>query len=218
MRFDYCFPEELHSITDTSELIHLLTSSMGNENTTTTSNSIAPNQLSKPPQYLVAAIYERSFFTDTKLGEIQLPLTCLTLNKPYRGWVPLINPSSTSTASGSNTNSNTNSNSNSSSNWFVHLQLQLKFPVKVIETAAVGNTNMNTGNISNVANTNTTYNTSPRDSEGSISRFPTANLSASSHDSFQSMQTREPPNNHTNANAAKNSTKKRYISSMEELF
>lgn len=165
LKFNFCFPEELQSITDSTELIHLLdpatsatrdplvtadhkTMMMSPNSSSVFTSPIPSTHLANPPQYLLASVYERSFFADTKLGELQLPLSTLTLNRPYRGWVPLVPPhtagTDTSSRASLSSNTATGANAASSSNastWFIHLQLQLKFPMKVIEQIHAGKSN-----------------------------------------------------------------------------
>lgn len=62
----------------------------------------------QPPRKLQIAVYEtRSFFSDTKLGELELPLSGLSDDRPFRDWLPL--------------------SSEKGAAWFVHVQMQLRF-------------------------------------------------------------------------------------------
>ena len=62
----------------------------------------------QPPRKLQLSIYEtRSFFSDTKLGELELPLSGLSDDRPFRDWLPL--------------------SSEKGAAWFVHVQMQLRF-------------------------------------------------------------------------------------------
>jgi hypothetical protein len=64
--------------------------------------------LRQPPRKLQIAVYEtRSFFSDTKLGELELPLSVLSDDRPFRDWLPL--------------------SSEKGAAWFVHVQMQLRF-------------------------------------------------------------------------------------------
>lgn len=64
--------------------------------------------LRQPPRKLQIAVYEtRSFFSDTKLGELELPLSGLSDDRPFRDWLPLSNEKGAA--------------------WFVHVQMQLRF-------------------------------------------------------------------------------------------
>lgn len=64
--------------------------------------------LRQPPRKLQIAVYEtRSFFSDTKLGEVELPLSVLSDDRPFRDWLPLSNEKGAA--------------------WFVHVQMQLRF-------------------------------------------------------------------------------------------
>jgi hypothetical protein len=64
--------------------------------------------LRQPPRKLQLAVYEtRSFFSDTKLGELELPLSGLSDDRPFRDWLPLSNEKGAA--------------------WFVHVQMQLRF-------------------------------------------------------------------------------------------
>jgi hypothetical protein len=62
----------------------------------------------QPPRKLQLSIYEtRSFFSDTKLGDLELPLSGLSDDRPFRDWLPL--------------------SSEKGAAWFVHVQMQLRF-------------------------------------------------------------------------------------------
>jgi len=62
----------------------------------------------QPPRKLQLSIYEtRSFFSDTKIGELELPLSGLSDDRPFRDWLPL--------------------SSEKGAAWFVHIQMQLRF-------------------------------------------------------------------------------------------
>jgi hypothetical protein len=74
-----------------------------------------------PPRTLLVTVYERNFFSDTKLGELELPLSSLTDDRAFRDWLPLSNSKHNTPKAGSN------------STWFVHLQVQLKFAMMAIE-------------------------------------------------------------------------------------
>lgn len=62
----------------------------------------------QPPRKLQLSVYEtRSFFSDQKLGELELPLSGLSDERPFRDWLPL--------------------SSEKGAAWFVHVQMQLRF-------------------------------------------------------------------------------------------
>lgn len=62
----------------------------------------------QPPRTLQISVYEtRSFFSDQKIGDLELPLSGLSDERPFRDWLPL--------------------NSEKGSAWFVHMHLQLRF-------------------------------------------------------------------------------------------
>ena len=64
--------------------------------------------LRQPPRKLQLSVYEsRSLFGDNKLGDLELPLSALTDEKPLREWLPLT--------------------SEKGSAWFIRIQLQLRF-------------------------------------------------------------------------------------------
>ncbi len=64
--------------------------------------------LRQPPRKLQLTVYEtRSLFADQKLGDLELPLSALTDEKPLREWLPLT--------------------SDKGSAWFIRIQLQLRF-------------------------------------------------------------------------------------------
>ncbi len=64
--------------------------------------------LRQPPRKLQLSVYEtRSLFADQKLGDLELPLSALTDDKPFREWLPL--------------------SSEKGSAWFIRIQLQLRF-------------------------------------------------------------------------------------------
>ena len=66
-----------------------------------------------PPKNLQISIFERTFFSDNKLGDIDLPLSNLTEDKPFREWLPL------STDRGGA--------------WFVNLQAQIHFNLMTVD-------------------------------------------------------------------------------------
>ena len=62
----------------------------------------------QPPRKLLLSVYEtRSFFSDQKLGELELPLSGLSDERPFRDWLPL--------------------SSEKGAAWFAHVQMQLRF-------------------------------------------------------------------------------------------
>lgn len=64
--------------------------------------------LRQPPRKLQLSVYEtRSLFGDQKLGDLELPLSALTDERPFREWLPLT--------------------SEKGSAWFIRIQLQLRF-------------------------------------------------------------------------------------------
>ena len=64
--------------------------------------------LRQPPRKLQLSVYEtRSLFGDQKLGDLELPLSALTDDRPFREWLPLT--------------------SEKGSAWFIRIQLQLRF-------------------------------------------------------------------------------------------
>jgi hypothetical protein len=64
--------------------------------------------LRQPPRKLQLSVYEtRSLFGDQKLGDLELPLSALTDDRPLREWLPLT--------------------SEKGSAWFIRIQLQLRF-------------------------------------------------------------------------------------------
>jgi hypothetical protein len=64
--------------------------------------------LRQPPRKLQLSVYEtRSLFGDQKLGDLELPLSALTDDAPFREWLPLT--------------------SEKGSAWFIRIQLQLRF-------------------------------------------------------------------------------------------
>jgi hypothetical protein len=80
----------------------------------------------EPPNFLQLSVYERTFFTDTKLGDIDLPLSSVTDEAAFKEWLPL-SPDSSSTHSAKGANIST---------WFVNFKVELKFVLMTLQDAA----------------------------------------------------------------------------------
>eukprot|EP01041_Mallomonas_annulata_P003367 gene3367-6667_t len=70
--------------------------------------------LLQPPRKLHLSVYETRFFSDHKLGDLELPLSSLTDERALRDWLPL--------------------SSDKGAAWFVHVQLQLRFLLMAIDS------------------------------------------------------------------------------------
>jgi len=67
-----------------------------------------------PPKNIQITIFERTFFSDTKLGDLEIPMANLTEDKPFREWLPLA--------------------TDRGGAWFVHLQAQLHFNLMTVDS------------------------------------------------------------------------------------
>ena len=75
------------------------------------------------PTVFQISIFEKSFFADTKLGDLELPLHCLSDENQFREWLPL----------------STSPRPQKSSSWFVNVQAQLRFhPMALCADAPMG--------------------------------------------------------------------------------
>ena len=73
-----------------------------------------------PPCSLHVTIYERTFLSENRLGELTMPLAALTQDSTLDEWMPLINE-----------------RSRGSGAWLAHIQVELKFILMSIEAAQV---------------------------------------------------------------------------------
>jgi hypothetical protein len=108
---------------------------------------VSSDDILNPPMRIHVAIYERSFFSDTKLGELDLPMAALTDEKLFKEWIPL-----TSDKGGS---------------FFIHLQAQLKF--HIMEMVTDNKTFIKTNIISSIKSNKTI-------TETTTSTIPTVNI------------------------------------------
>jgi hypothetical protein len=67
--------------------------------------------LKSPPKIIKVTVFERTFFSDNKLGEISLPLSTITSETVFKEWLPLSQKDKAA----------------KSSSWFLHIQASLKF-------------------------------------------------------------------------------------------
>jgi len=77
-------------------------------------------EMARPPKRLVLALFERSnitFFNDSCLGQLELPLSSLSDEKPLREWLPL----------------SSGTNKSSTNTWFVHVQISIKYSLMMME-------------------------------------------------------------------------------------
>jgi hypothetical protein len=72
------------------------------------------------PDTLVAAVYEKTFLSENKLGELVLPLHSLCPDSPADDWYPLISEKSRGSGHGA---------------WLVRLQLDVAFTILHLEPA-----------------------------------------------------------------------------------
>jgi hypothetical protein len=72
------------------------------------------------PDTLVAAVYEKTFLSENKLGELVLPLHSLCPDSPADDWYPLISEKSRGNGHGA---------------WLVRLQLDVAFTILHLEPA-----------------------------------------------------------------------------------
>ena len=77
----------------------------------------------EPPNFLQLSVYERTFFTDTKLGDIDLPLSSVTDEDSFKEWLPL-SPDSNSSHGAKVINTST---------WFVNFKVELKFVLMILQ-------------------------------------------------------------------------------------
>lgn len=72
-KFKFSFPEELHA--------HSIHNVKGWDETSQQSGDVWTTNILDPPQMLFLSVYEKTFFADTKLGELSLPMSQLTINR-----------------------------------------------------------------------------------------------------------------------------------------
>jgi hypothetical protein len=72
-KFKFGFPEELHA--------HSIHNVKGLDESTLQSGDVWTTNILDPPQMLYLSVYEKTFFADTKLGELSLPMSQLTINR-----------------------------------------------------------------------------------------------------------------------------------------
>eukprot|EP01034_Spumella_vulgaris_P032932 gene32932-40651_t len=70
-----------------------------------------------PFDRVAVSVYERSFFSDHKLGEVEISLSELTDKKVIRDWFPLVSPADKTIS------------------WLVYLQIKLRFQLMTVDTA-----------------------------------------------------------------------------------
>ncbi len=74
-----------------------------------------------PPKLVKLSVYERTFFSDNKLGDIQLPLSTIGEDTVFKEWIPL---SHTST--------------NRSQAWFLHVQVEVNYALMSLYDSPMG--------------------------------------------------------------------------------
>lgn len=67
--------------------------------------------MKSPPKIIRVTVFERTFFSDNKLGEISLPLSTVSSETVFKEWLPL----------------SQKDKAVKSSSWFLHIQASLKF-------------------------------------------------------------------------------------------
>lgn len=72
-KFKFAFPEELHA--------HSIHNVKGLDESSLQSGDVWTTNILDPPQMLYLSVYEKTFFADTKLGELSLPMSQLTINR-----------------------------------------------------------------------------------------------------------------------------------------
>merc|ERR1711871_800966 len=74
-----------------------------------------------PPKLVKLSVYERTFFSDNKLGDIQLPLSTIGEETVFKEWIPLSHTSA-----------------NRSQSWFLHVQVEVKYVLMSLYDSPMG--------------------------------------------------------------------------------